>query len=223
MVQDEALPLALREQARASLVPFVRRQARRLAAGYGQVGRDLIDESVSWVLQPDRLRSFDPSRGSFAVFVVTILRNRRHDLGRESKRQQRHGEDGPIGDGVVASPGKQEMLWADLRLDLQTPFAPGDLAEVESWPPRDRIVLLCLGLLWQKVPTGTWARWVGQCRLGQPFPPPEYVRCLDAPRQERHDCLARALGWSRNTLSQRWCRGQRRLLNLTFIQGLRQP
>ncbi len=120
----------------------------------------------------------------------------------------------------MALVGQQELLRADLRLDLLVPFAPGDLAVIESWLPWDRITLLCLGLLWQKVPTGIWARWVGQCRLGQPFPPPEYVQCLDAPRQERHDCLAQILGWSRNTLSQRWCRGQRRLLDLTFIQEL---
>jgi hypothetical protein len=223
MVQDEALPAARREQARASLVPFVRRQARRLAAGRGQVGQDLIDESASWVLHPERLRNFDPGRGSFAGWCASVLRNRRHDLGRESERQQLHREKAPLGDSVVALAGQQASLRADLRLDLVAPFAPGDLAEIESWPPWDRIALLCLGLLWQKVPPETWTRWVGQCRLGQPFPPPEYVQVLDAPRQERHDCLAQILGWSRNTLSQRWCRGQRRLLDLTFIQGLRQP
>src|SRR5689334_22384388 len=95
IVRDDRRPQAERERAWAALAPIVRRQARRLAVGHGQVGQDLIDESVSWVLDPARLRSFDPAEGSFVAWSATVLRNRLHDLKRERHRRQRLGQANP--------------------------------------------------------------------------------------------------------------------------------
>jgi hypothetical protein len=149
------------------------------------------------------------------------LRNRLQDLKREQRRRQRLGHV-PPGVDVPVLDAERAIRSTDLRLDLLAPFSPEDLRLIEAWPPWDRVVLLCLGLVWQKVPAPRWACWLVACGLKPPFPPREYIECLDGPRQERHACLARLLGWSNNTLAQRWCRGQKVLKGLAFMKELEQ-
>src|SRR5262249_35009493 len=104
-------------------------------------------------------------------------------------------------------------------------FSPADLDRIGRWNAADRVELLCLAGLWRKVTEKIWELWLTEYEarrrvvLVRPFPPPWFVSYHDPPSRTR--VLAPALSRAnRNTLTQRWWRGQHRLGELHFIQSL---
>lgn len=218
IVTNETLSTVQREQARQALEPLIRRTARRVAARAGQAGQDLIDESVSHVLHPRRITQWAEDRKPFESWCFYVLRHHLIDLVRQRNRQRENMT------STLKEPadprGAHGVSAVEIELDLGTPFSPPDVARVRVWKAIDRIVLLCLAGLWRKVPAALWRKSAVECGLALPFPPPGFGRCQD--REERNEMLARAMGWRRNTLAQRWCRRRHLLDDLDFVHEVRE-
>ncbi|HYT95054.1 MAG TPA: sigma factor [Gemmataceae bacterium] len=210
---DTNLPEDLREQARRSLVPVIRRIACRVAADAGQAGRDLLDEAISHVLC--RLDHFKTTQGHFVGWCRRVLTNRLIDLIR---RDERHRADQLHPEGREDVSAGLDLRAFEVAADLEAPFSAADLARICAWKPADRLVLLSLGLLWRKVPAVTWWQTVAACGLRSPFPLAGFGE--GDTREERGDVLAAALGWTRNRLSTRMSRGRHLLGDLDFVRDI---
>jgi DNA-directed RNA polymerase specialized sigma24 family protein len=211
--QDVSLPEEVREQARRALAPVILHIAWKVAAKARQPGRDLLDEAVSHVLH--RLDRFSVASGCFVPWCRRVLTNRLTDLVRRAgvrRAEVLHAEE-------REDPSADASLRAfEVAADLAAPFSAADLARVCDWTQEDRVVLLSLGLLWRKVPAEVWRRTVTACGLEPPFPPPGFGE--GDTREERGRVLARALGWTRNRVSQRLSRGRRLLRALEFVRDI---
>jgi DNA-directed RNA polymerase specialized sigma24 family protein len=216
IANDATASPATRDRARLDLQPFIVRTARRVAAGTGAVGRDLIEECEAHVLE--RLDRFNPSRQStFAAWCYAVLRNRQRDLMR---RRRTHRPDAATALEERPDPASGAGILAfEMETDLATSLSAADLQRIGSWKPIDQIVLLSLGLLWRKVPVNVWERTLRACGLEPPFPPDELQNCGSL--KDRHEFLAEVLGWPSDRLAQRWYRGRDLLDGLDFIKELR--
>jgi RNA polymerase sigma factor (sigma-70 family) len=109
-------------------------------------------------------------------------------------------------------------------LNRQSSLGAADLVALRAWPLRQRLMLLSLTGLWEKVPREEWEAWAGEYRTEQgdslpdPFPPAELEECADL--AQRNAVLSGALGVSRNTLSVWLYRCKRRLLELNYVPAL---
>jgi len=74
-------------------------------------------------------------------------------------------------------------------------------------------------LLWQKVPAEMWADSLDEKRTPQPFLPPGYELLEPS---DRNVVLANGLMIPINTLHQRWKRWRPLLLELRFVQELKE-
>src|SRR5262249_33567946 len=165
----------VRERATADLISHVQRVARLVAASIrGQARRDLVDDSVSHVLGPERIGKYQRSLGPFLAWCRSVLKN--HLVDQLPRRDAHRRREGHAAAGRARDASEAEAFWRRLEdaLDLASPFSPEDLATLERWKVADRIVLLCLGGLWHKVPSPRWCAWLEEYGLESPFPPADF-------------------------------------------------
>jgi DNA-directed RNA polymerase specialized sigma24 family protein len=156
-----------------------------------------------------RLAGFTPG-GPFAAWCHRTLHNWMTDeLRKESRRRQHEREAARLRPEVQPVDSPRE------------PLSPGELDIVATWPPGQRLALLCLTGLWRDIPEATWREWYtvyapgGGPVLSSPFPPQEFEMCPVA--QQRADILAQLLQVRRGTLAV-WvhrCTGRLRALRGT--------
>jgi RNA polymerase sigma factor (sigma-70 family) len=206
-----------RDQAMAALQPVIRGVARRVCAGHRtQAARDFIDEAASYVWE--KMAGFSDERG-FENWCFTMLRNLFIDRWRRRSTELK-----AIAAGVLEgrerlhrTDSATERMQIEQALDREEPLSEQDLSTIDSWLPEDRIVLLVLSGLWPKVLADRWNSYLQEVELAVPFPPHELLDMTDL--KDRNEFLAQALGWKRNSLSQRWHRKRGQLLGLNYLRG----
>lgn len=216
LLQDASQPPERREEAHRALGSVVRRVARCVAARHGQVGQDLEDEALSWVLEPARLSQFHVAEGiPFEAWCRRVLDNRLLDLLRRRANRRRHEVQAAHQYRSERSTDPFSQL--DVELDRHTPFSAADLERLRAWSnPRQRVALLVISTLFTKVPAPLWRQFLEEARVAPPFPP-RSLRLLES-REDRQALLANALETSPNMVSQ-WClRGREQLAHLAFVR-----
>jgi DNA-directed RNA polymerase specialized sigma24 family protein len=216
LAADADQPDSLRRQAFQRLIPTIEWVARRVSIRFaGQWRGDVLTDAPGdiWAV----IAQFPPG-GRFEPWCYVVLRNRWFDEAEKASRRREL-------DALVArSPasGPDLQLAVERSLDASEPFGQEDLLMMGNWPPRDRLALLCVAGLWQKVPTPDWRRWVAEHRdrfgspAGEPFPPDALAACDQI--AERNELLSAALNIKRNTLSVLLYRGKARLLELAYVR-----
>ncbi len=98
------------------------------------------------------------------------------------------------------------------EIDREEPFGPSDMAQIQTWPVKSRVILLAVSDLWPKVPAEIWQSWCKEVAMPDDwrFPP----NWPDLTTIERSQKLAVGLGQGSKTLKHRW----ERLSTLDFIQ-----
>jgi RNA polymerase sigma factor (sigma-70 family) len=220
LAADRTQPQERRDRALEALTPTIRRIARRLALRFpGPYSDDFIGEAAGEVWQA--LAGYQPG-GSFAGWCYRVLRNHLFDRFRQEQRQGEHRAKWAL---ATQTPGLQQAL--EQALDRETILPPADLATLRTWPLPQRLALLSLSGLWQKVPAEEWLAWVVECRtsgsydLPEPFPPEELLQHNDI--AGRNGVLSAALGVPRNTLSVWLYRSKQRLRELQYVRALLEP
>jgi RNA polymerase sigma factor (sigma-70 family) len=206
-----------RDRAFAGLMPTIRRVARRVAARYpGPYREDFAEEAAAEVWQA--LGGFQAGR-PFEPWCYGVVRNHLVDRFREEQREQRHR-------ARLASRGKAPGLQRALERALDHPagLPQSDLATIRTWPLPQRLLVLTLSGLWEKVPAEEWEAWLEEYRaaryndLPKPFPPVGLRDCDTI--AERNAVLAAAMRAPRNTLSVWLFRYKQRLRDLQYVRGL---
>jgi RNA polymerase sigma factor (sigma-70 family) len=217
IASDATQPQAVRERALEELLPTIRRVARRVATRFaGPYAADLSDEAAGKVWPA--LKGFQ-SGASFEAWCYGVLRNYMVDRLRQEQRERAARARLPP---VDRAPDLQQAL--ERALDRQGRLPEADLATLRAWPLRQRLALLGLTGLWEKVAGEEWEAWVGEYRahsegdLPDPFPP-EHLRQADDVAQ-RNAILSGALQVPRNTLSVWLFRYKQRLRDLHYVRGL---
>jgi hypothetical protein len=169
----------------------------------------LADELFQIVCVQHLRGKFDPSRNvPFGAWADRCMFNYVCSLSRSWLR--------PAGDDLPerADPrdGQREV---ESALDLAAPFSPVDVDAIVNWPARDRVLLLCRGLLWRKFPQ--WDDALKELGLPAHFPGDGFEHLKQA---ERNAVLMRALGLQASRLCQLWKQGVPRLQELQFVRGL---
>jgi DNA-directed RNA polymerase specialized sigma24 family protein len=218
---DMSRPEPERRRAFERLIPVIQWVARRLAVRFtGQQRDDVVSDAPGDVWEV--IGQF-PGVAQFEPWCYTVLRNRWFDKIRKERR--RHDLDTTRPSPVTAD--RDIRMAVERAIDSSQPFAPDDLALIRAWPHRDRLVLLCLTGLWNKVPAEEWGRWLAdhRTRHGVPaqgdFPPSALCRCDQI--AERNALLAESLHLRRNTVSVLLYRGKDRLLELRYVRELLEP
>lgn len=198
------------------VVPFVspisEPELQALASRRARGDADLADELAQDVRVKLFRGKFDPARGGRALaWADRVMTNYLHDLFR---RRVRLAAAGLATDAADPRDGQAE---SESRDALAAPFSPADSAAIRRWPPADRVLLLCRGRLWQKVPAELRLETTAELGLPAEFPGPGFD---DATEPERRAVLRRGLRVSASGLSHRWKRGQRRLRELQFVRAL---
>lgn len=217
LAADAGQPDPLRRQAFERLIPTIEWVARRLSVRFaGQRREDVLTDAPGDIWAA--IGQF-PADGRFEPWCYVVLRNRWFDA--TEKESRRRDLDVLVASSPASDPDLQ--LAIERSLDSTDSFARHDLTLIETWPPRDRLVLLCVAGLWHKVPAADWGRWVAEHRdrfgfpHGESFPPEALADCdLVA---ERNEVLSAALNIKRNTLSVLLYRGKDRLLDLRYVRG----
>ena len=154
---------------------------------------------------------YEPARGPFKPWAVTCMRNEYVNAHRGLRAVGGAFQlDLPDPDNDPTS--------IDLAIDLTTPFCAADRAEVFSWTPRPRVVLLGWTGLWLKMHERDQRRTVREAELADACVLP--VLRLFTLRDRTHE-LAAALGVKPNTISQILSRGLARVGHLRFVRELR--
>jgi DNA-directed RNA polymerase specialized sigma24 family protein len=185
------------------LIPFIRRMAGSLSCRLtGEVREDLVGQAITEMWE--RIGRL-PTDARFVPWCRKALLNWMVDELRKQTRRERHERE--------AARRRPE---AGLRLLSGSPelFPERVLAEIDRWPPRQRLVWLCLGELRERVPQGHWERWVAACNMdaGAPmpaiFPPAEWEGVQDG--RERVNLLAVLFQVKPETIAQWVCRCRKR-------------
>jgi DNA-directed RNA polymerase specialized sigma24 family protein len=207
--------------------PLIRRLARETAHGGTPGDHDeFVDEALAFVIaprehSPPRICLYRAEEGLLEAWLRTLLKNRWLDKCRARARERL-----VFSDALEAeAPERAAPDWPDEPELFIRIFSPADLDRIDRWKAAERVELLCLAGLWRKVTMKIWELWLTEYEakrdvvLARPFPPPWFVSYDDPPSRTR--VLAPALSYAnRNTLTQRWWRGQHRLGELHFIQSL---
>ncbi|HPM83017.1 MAG TPA: sigma factor [Candidatus Anammoximicrobium sp.] len=170
------------------LEPLVRRRARCMALARGLSADEFAGEAFTHVGLQLAGRKFDPCRQQrFRVWLNQVLNRLAIDVLRQRARRERQdplldpedGEFGRASEAVVDEAAEQERRDWD-RVYLATdPLTSRDMARIESWPPRERMLVLCLCGWHGRVPGGVWERWRAEAGLTAPFPPSGFSDCED--------------------------------------------
>jgi DNA-directed RNA polymerase specialized sigma24 family protein len=199
-----------RRRALRELEPAVRRTARRVAARYGGGSAVEVVEEALGVIWEAR-EGYTEGR-PFEPWCYTVLKNR---LLGHIKQEQTEWRRRSVVAGRQAASLKQALETASEQPD---PLDDSDLREVRAWPLRQRLALLSLCGLWEKVPAEEWQEWVHEDGLSLPFPP-EVLSGVESITR-RNEILAGALGVRRNTLSVWLYRYRERVRALTCVRNL---
>lgn len=215
MAGDSKLSDELRREAFERLTETIQWVARRLAARFANCYRsDVIEDATGdiWVV----IGRF-PAGGDFEAWCYSVLKNRwLETVKRDERRQSREWN---TGEPIVSDAAIRNAI--EKSIDAMGQFVAADLATIGSWPHRDRLVLLSLAGLWQKVPGRQWNIWVYEHRdrygtPDDPFPPEALAACEQL--AERNAVLAVALNLKRNTLSVLLYRGKHRFMELQYVR-----
>ncbi len=220
MAGDLKLSREQRQQAFERLLGTIRWVAGRLSIRFsGSYREDAIEDAPGdiWAVI-DRY----PAGGDFEAWCYSVLRNRWLETVRRDDRRQareRHPRDLEVTDATVRKA-------IEHAIDATEGFRDADVAVIAGWPHRDRLVLLCLAGLWQKVPGRQWKTWVAEHREqygnpDDPFPPEVLAACEQI--AARNAVLAVALNLRRNTLSVLLYRGKHRLADLQYVRDCFDP
>jgi hypothetical protein len=215
LANNEGATPAQREEARQLLQAHIIHLAEIVASQGSRAGRELLEECVPLVLR--KLGHFDPAKGTFENWCRTVLRNRLRDLGRSQCREARVRAPDVQVERLPDPAGSWGQRHSQFEMDYQAPFSSSDIGRIGSWPPRDRVIFLCLGLLWHKMPRMLWESTLVACGLPSPFPAGAYQDCDSA--QERIEFIAQALGWEPDRVKRRWYRGRPKVQELDFFRG----
>jgi hypothetical protein len=217
LASDPAQPLVVRQGAFEQLRPVIRRAARRVAARFvGQYREDILTDAESDVW---KALVGSEQGGFFEGWCCRVLRNGLIDRFRKERRELTHREE-------AASRAEPPDLHAALERALDRPgqLPASDLDVLRTWPLPQRLALLCLCGLWDKVPPQEWEQWLRDYRddwdaqLPSPFPSPELDRCERI--AERNAILCEAMKMQRNTLSVWLYRFKARLRALHYVRNL---
>jgi RNA polymerase sigma factor (sigma-70 family) len=216
---DERESREIREEAFNALRPLINLTAKVVSVPFAvQTRSDLLQEAESYVWE--RIGKFRPGR--FESWCHTVLRNLVLDWLR--RKRVAGGRAPPVGPNVEGDGGNSvEPETSDFRpvleaaLDRQTAFSAADVRRIEEWRLRERVVLLCLSGLWDKVAREKWATWLRDCGVVMPFPPSHFAAATE---RQRNAILASALGITRNNLAQQWSRGRKLLRGLDYLRDL---
>jgi hypothetical protein len=174
--------------------------------------RNLAEELAQHVLVQCIRGLYDPTRGPFAAWARVVMLHYRLDLLRASLRTIGHGDYVPELTDDFNSHNITEQ-----HLDLTDPFGPEDLTIISNWSAKDRVILLCRGLLWRKVPEQLWKETLRILHLPEHFPGPDFVELNE---KDRNAYLSEHLGIPANTLCQFWRRGRDRVRGLRCVREL---
>jgi DNA-directed RNA polymerase specialized sigma24 family protein len=221
LAADMCRPERERRRAFERLIPIIQWVARRLAVRFtGQERDDVVSDAPGDVWEVIGRFSCGVH---FEPWCYTVLRNKWFDV--MSKERRRRDLDTTRSPSVTAD--ADIRLAVERAIDASQPFASDDLALIRSWPQRDRLILLCLTGLWNKVPATEWGQWIADNRntYGVPetgaFPSAALGRCDQI--LERNALLAESLHIRRNTLSVLLYRGKTRLLELRYVREQLEP
>lgn len=203
--RDHSL-MEVRNRAAEQLGPELARMARRVAARYSQFGRDWIEElqSVVW----ERISQWDNKR-PFGGWAYLVMKNHLLDILRQEERHKK---------AMKACVRESRLEMPEHHSTLAEPFSSEDLRRIEQWHPnRRRLIVLCLFLLWKKIPSAIWEKWVAEAELASPFPSTDFERLT---LTERISVLEQRLGITRNLISQDLSRGKAWLVKLSYVRRL---
>src|SRR5262245_34179052 len=145
---DLQRPNPERERALLELRPFHLQTARRLLRRRMIRDPARLDDLVAHVEMRLWEGAFPPTHGSYPAWCRTVLAHELSSMGRRVRREE------ALPEGALPAPDSLGGAAAeDRRLDWEAPFSQADLERIRAWRnPLRRIVLLCRGLLWHKVP-----------------------------------------------------------------------
>lgn len=207
----EAFSTTTSEERRKSLLLELRPILHKLAkhiAGSEFHADDLVQDVCLTCLNG----KYDPSRGSILAFAYRVMLNCWKDENQPRRRSV--GGEGMCPDRAIFD---NNHTAAEQCLDVTTPFGLDDCAIISRWSTRDRVILLCRGLLWRKVPDCLWTKTLASLGLPTEFPGPDFV---DLSEPERNATLATALDIPVNTLCKVWERGWERVQTLRYVREL---
>jgi DNA-directed RNA polymerase specialized sigma24 family protein len=212
LAADSQQPQASRNAAILELRPFLLQTARRVLARRALWDSALADDLVSLVELRIQESKFEEGKGSFEGWCFTVMRNDLQDRLKKAAHQR------PTVPEVADEASERDRALLEQAHDSRALLSVADLERIRGWPnPLRRVLVLCRGLVWRKVPEQQWQAWLGDCGLSPPFPPDDFD---ELPAGERYEILAASLGLQMNTLHAHWKRGRPDLLGLDFVRGL---
>ncbi|OWK41130.1 hypothetical protein FRUB_05022 [Fimbriiglobus ruber] len=207
---------------------------RKIAAQVARGGtRTQQDEFVAEALSelfvcraksPPRIASYDPTRGSLEPWLAGTLKNVWLSRLRAASSE-------PDNSFVSLDPTRTAdhspaiLPWHHAADLLDILFNAADEDRIASWPPRERVELMCMSGLFVKLTETVWGQYLRDYEsctsipLARPFPPAAVLAAENPADRTRP--LAAALGLKSNTLSVRWMRAHQRLGELDVIRELR--
>jgi len=223
LARVDGCPVALNELTER-LRPSVRQFALQMMKGTRGMKLDFADESLAVVFAPynvfekrggerrePRIFGFDWQEGNFEGWCSKVLSNYCASQQRKKSEVQSLPEVFDVAD-------TEPLDW----LRLHELFDDESLNLVTSWPPVDRLMLLCLSGMMVKIGQPLWLEFIEQAEadLGFELPHPFPVRLIldsDDP-SSRMSIVAALLGRLTNTLSVQWKRKKHLLRELAIIQ-----
>ena len=193
-----------RDDAAGKLSAVIQKKAGQLVRRENnrQLRGDFVEEAPSYFWEKNGLiASYSAEMGSFEGWCYRVLENKLRDMLKSPRiRERTNSQDmlafiTPITDSTV----EMETVW---RMDLATPFSDTDLAMLEGWPARCRLVLLTMQArvpLWKCVPAQRWANWVDVAQAPGGFPPESFT---EMNRTQKADFLAVTFRIARNSVYQ---------------------
>lgn len=202
---------------------IAKRIAKMVAQGRSpgsQLAQDLCDNIVSHVWE--RRSSFDPAKGSFKAWCDRVAKNLATDLLREQSRRKKwessYFEEAAKRQQSPAAFDPEDRNWKNdqsrvvEKLDGPFKFCDEQLNELETLPPRRRVIALAIAGVWSWVPTEQWKQWLREAELDESFPPSEC--CLENGFPANLLAVADWLGQSEDVVRQHFYRSKKVLANV---------
>jgi DNA-directed RNA polymerase specialized sigma24 family protein len=214
-------PIKARQSAMDELVPFIERTATSVGRRYplDREVRQLVRQEAPGLVW-EKIADFRAEAGSFAAWCHAVLHNALVDRLRGDQRHKRLCKQ--LAEGIIHDDGGLAKRFA--QADRAAPFRRADLDRIASQPVADRVIVLCLLGLWNKVPQPIWEEWTTlwaeQNGIDLPFPPGALVALHDG--HDRKRWLAELLGITEGAISQRLCRARAWLKQLSYVRELNQ-
>jgi DNA-directed RNA polymerase specialized sigma24 family protein len=180
-------------------------------------------ESRDGIRRSPRISEYNPADGAFAGWLFKVLDNLLKDqlrtTGRRATREATFSS--ILGDSHVDQPpivGAEESD-PSIALDRASPFTTRDIESLGYWPALDRVLVLAVFELRQKLPPTTWRSWCQEASLPTPFPPEHKI---PHDRGDWINLIAELLALSPNALQNRIRRRLEQLRSepLDYIQGI---